>query len=85
MSALADSLRPRSQVLTTTDEPTGSPFIDEVRALGWHVLDHGALNTTEERGGWWPTILDSAILARGQGFVGTDRSTFSHLAGLRVK
>ncbi|KAM0753009.1 hypothetical protein T439DRAFT_187623 [Meredithblackwellia eburnea MCA 4105] len=73
------------QVLTTTDEPTGSPFIDEVRALGWKVLDHGALNTAQERGGWWPTILDAAILARGQSFVGTDRSTFSHLAGLRVK
>ncbi|KAL8286991.1 hypothetical protein RQP46_003997 [Phenoliferia psychrophenolica] len=68
-------------VVATTDEPTGSPFIDEIRALGWHVLDHGALGTE----GWWPTILDSAVLARGQGFVGTERSTFSHLAGLRVK
>ncbi|KAK4704206.1 hypothetical protein P7C70_g2003, partial [Phenoliferia sp. Uapishka_3] len=73
------------RVLTTTDEPTGSPFIDEVRALGWYVLDHGALKTAEERGGWWPTIVDAAVLARGQSFVGTDRSTFSHLAGLRVK
>lgn len=72
-------------VLTTTDEPTGSPFIDEVRALGWKVLDHGALDTATKLGGWYPTILDAAILARGQSFVGTDRSTFSHLAGLRVK
>ncbi|KAI5476077.1 GDP-fucose protein O-fucosyltransferase [Pseudohyphozyma bogoriensis] len=73
------------QVLTTTDEPTGSAFIEEVRALGWKVLDHGEEKTEEVLGGWWPTILDAAVLARGQSFVGTQHSTFSHLAGLRVK
>ncbi|KAI5478250.1 GDP-fucose protein O-fucosyltransferase [Pseudohyphozyma bogoriensis] len=72
-------------VVTTTDEPTGSDFIKEVRSLGWKVLDHGEEGTVEKLGGWWPTILDAAVLARGQSFVGTDRSTFSHLAGLRVK
>jgi hypothetical protein len=72
-------------VVTTTDEPSGSEFFLEVKALGWKVLDHDAMRTKEQAGGWWPTILDGAILARGQSFVGTDRSTFSHLAGLRVK
>lgn len=72
-------------VVTTTDEPKGSPFIQEVKALGWKVLDHEAEETKERLGGWYPTMLDGAILARGVSFVGTDRSTFSHLAGLRVK
>ena len=73
------------KVLATTDEPTGSPLLDDMRALGWNVLDHGALDTVKDKGPWLPAILDSAILSRGQGFVGTEKSTFSHLAGLRVK
>ena len=39
----------------------------------------------DDLAGWWLPVLDAALLARGAGFVGTDRSTFSHLAGLRVK
>lgn len=72
-------------VVTTTDEPKGSPFLEEVKALGWKVLDHDEAETKDKLGGWYPTMLDGAILARGESFVGTDRSTFSHLAGLRVK
>ncbi|GAA5929026.1 hypothetical protein JCM1841_005613 [Sporobolomyces salmonicolor] len=72
-------------VVATTDERGDSEFVKDVRALGWKVLDHDAFETRETLGGWWPTMLDGAILARGRSFVGTDRSTFSHLAGLRVK
>ncbi|GAA5887934.1 hypothetical protein JCM5296_001501 [Sporobolomyces johnsonii] len=72
-------------VVATTDERGESEFVKEVRALGWKVLDHDAFETKDKLGGWWPTMLDGAILARGRSFVGTDRSTFSHLAGLRVK
>ncbi|BGP00644.1 hypothetical protein NBRC10513v2_006443 [Rhodotorula toruloides] len=72
-------------VVCTTDEKGDSDFVKEVRALGWKVIDHDALETKEKLGAWWPTIIDSAILARGRSFVGTDRSTYSHLAGLRVK
>lgn len=68
------------QIVATTDEPAGSEFIEHVRDLGWYVLSHEELLTTEVLGGWWPTILDSAILARGRGFVGTPSSTYSHLA-----
>lgn len=73
------------QVVVTTDEAPNSEFVQQVKALGWKVLDHYHLNTKERFGGWWPTILDAAVLARGESFVGTDRSTFSHLAGVRVK
>ncbi|GAA6058009.1 hypothetical protein JCM3770_006644 [Rhodotorula araucariae] len=72
-------------VVTTTDERGDTPFVQEVRALGWKVLDHDAFETKATLGGWWPTMLDGAILARGRSFVGTHASTFSHLAGLRVK
>ncbi|GAA6002968.1 O-fucosyltransferase family protein [Rhodotorula paludigena] len=72
-------------VVATTDERGDSEFVQEVRALGWKVLDHEAFETKDKLGGWWPTMLDGAILARGRAFVGTDRSTFSHLAGVRVK
>lgn len=72
-------------VLCTTDERGDSEFVKKVKSLGWKVVDHDAFGTAERYGGWWPTILDGAILARGRSFVGTDRSTYSHLAGLRVK
>ncbi|GAA6032966.1 hypothetical protein JCM8097_000073 [Rhodosporidiobolus ruineniae] len=72
-------------VVATTDERGDSDFVKEVKALGWKVLDHDAFETKEKLGGWWPTMLDATILARGRAFVGTDRSTFSHMAGLRVK
>ncbi|GAA6010954.1 hypothetical protein JCM10207_004011 [Rhodosporidiobolus poonsookiae] len=73
------------EVVCTTDERGDSDFVKEVRALGWKVLDHDAFQTKENYDGWMPTMLDGAILARGRSFVGTDRSTFSHMAGLRVK
>lgn len=68
------------KVVVTTDEAPGTPFWNEVIALGWKIVDHQELGTEEILGGWWGTVLDSAILSRGEGFVGTPHSTFSHLA-----
>lgn len=73
-------------VVVTTDEPSESPFLNEVRKLGWKVIDHEERMTDAVFGNaWWGMIIDAAVLARGRGFVGTDSSTFSALAGLRVK
>lgn len=72
-------------IVATTDESSSSPFVKEVKALGWKVVDHEEFKTKEELGGWWPTLLDCAILARGRSFVGTDKSTYTHMAALRVK
>lgn len=72
-------------IVATTDEASDSPFVQKVRQLGWKVVDHERFATKETFGGWWPTLLDCAILARGRSFVGTDRSTYTHLAALRVK
>lgn len=72
-------------VVVTTDEGPESPFVQDLLALDWKVLDHTAMRTEELLGGWYPTIIDQAILARGRGFVGTEWSTYSYLGGLRVK
>ncbi|KAI5475197.1 hypothetical protein MNV49_001850 [Pseudohyphozyma bogoriensis] len=73
------------EVLVTTDEPSSSKFVDEIRELGWKVVDHNALNTTATLGDWYGPALDSALLAGGRGFVGTALSTYSWLAKLRVE
>ncbi|BGP14734.1 hypothetical protein JCM10213v2_002685 [Rhodosporidiobolus nylandii] len=72
-------------VVATTDEKPGSPFVRQLLDLGWKVMDHEEMNTSEELGNWYPAMIDAAVLARGAGFVGTEWSTFSYLAGLRVK
>ncbi|GAA6005791.1 hypothetical protein JCM11491_004012 [Sporobolomyces phaffii] len=73
-------------VVVATDEAPGSDFVKMLREdLGWKVIDHDFMNTEDELGGWYPLLIDSVILSRGQGFVGTEFSTFSFLAGLRVK
>ncbi|GAA5828350.1 hypothetical protein JCM11251_006209 [Rhodosporidiobolus azoricus] len=73
-------------VVATTDEKPDSDFVQTLkRDYGWKFIDHDSMNTKEELGNWYPTMIDSAVLARGSGFVGTEWSTFSYLAGLRVK
>ncbi|GAA6025703.1 hypothetical protein JCM8202_002703 [Rhodotorula sphaerocarpa] len=73
-------------VVATTDERMDSEFVRKVRdELGWRVIDHEKARTAERFGEWYPTMIDAAVLARGRGFVGTEWSTFSFLAGSRVK
>lgn len=72
-------------VLVSTDEPAGSPFRREIDAMGWRTIDHERMRTEDRLGPWWPSKLDGEMLARAQGLVGTEWSTFSMLAGLRVE
>ncbi|GAA5885963.1 hypothetical protein JCM6882_004215 [Rhodosporidiobolus microsporus] len=72
-------------VLVTSDEEAGSEMWEEVSALGWKTINHGDLKTVETHGEWWPSMLDGEMLSRGQGFVGTQWSTFSMVSGLRVE
>ncbi|KAI5481598.1 hypothetical protein MNV49_002824 [Pseudohyphozyma bogoriensis] len=72
-------------VVATTDEKMDSPFVKDLFALGWYVLNHDKMRTVEELGEWYPTIIDQCILSRGRGFVGTEWSTYSTTTGLRVK
>ncbi|SCV73350.1 BQ2448_7276 [Microbotryum intermedium] len=72
-------------IVATTDEDMGSDLVRQIRGLGWKVVDHDAMQTIETKGPWWLTVLDMAILAGGSGFIGTERSTYSYMTGLRVK
>ncbi|GAA5975685.1 hypothetical protein JCM10908_005242 [Rhodotorula pacifica] len=73
-------------VVVTTDDSMDSDFVRHIRTeLGWRVLDHDKMQTVKKLGEWYPTMIDAAVLARGRGFVGTEWSTFSYLAGSRVK
>jgi hypothetical protein len=71
VSPLSSLTSLRFSQVATTDEKPDSPFVRELKEdLGWKVLDHDAMRTTEQYGNWYPAMVDAAILARGAGFVG---------------
>ncbi|OSD05608.1 hypothetical protein PYCCODRAFT_1464961 [Trametes coccinea BRFM310] len=55
-----------------------------VEERGWLKIDHDAERTGETYGNWYPVVLDAVVQSMAIGFVGTDRSTFSHMARRRV-
>ncbi|GAA6052624.1 hypothetical protein JCM3770_006408 [Rhodotorula araucariae] len=67
---------------TDSDDPV---FINKLGRLGWTYLDHREFATSARYGGWMPSLIDSAVLSRAQGFVGTKMSTFSYVAARRVE
>ncbi|GAA5841812.1 hypothetical protein JCM3766R1_005577 [Sporobolomyces carnicolor] len=71
-------------VVLATDS-TDPSLLLELTRLGWILIDHDKLETRERYGGWYPGVLDSAILSRAVGLVGTKRSTFSYLAERRIE
>ncbi|GAA5971420.1 hypothetical protein JCM3765_001426 [Sporobolomyces pararoseus] len=71
-------------VLFATDS-TDPVFIKKLNKLGWIYINHVEFATSARFGGWYPGILDSSILSRATGFVGTRQSTFSYVAARRVE
>lgn len=71
-------------VLVMSDEKDEG-WWESVRAQGWTAVDHWMLRTAEEHGGWYPVIMDAVLQSMAVGFVGTDQSTFSHMARRRVE
>lgn len=83
-----DELRERlglyvNHVIMTGDEKDPA-WWEGVQEYGWIRIDHKALGTAEEHGNWYPVVLDAVVQSMAMGFVGTDRSTFSHMARRRV-
>ncbi|GAA5821108.1 hypothetical protein JCM11251_001968 [Rhodosporidiobolus azoricus] len=74
----------RVSVVFTTDSDDPS-FIMKLKKMSWIYADHVEFATQARFGGWWPGVLDSALLSRGIGFVGTRQSTFSYISALRVQ
>ncbi|KAH8101626.1 hypothetical protein BXZ70DRAFT_934190 [Cristinia sonorae] len=77
------SVRPEHVIVTSDEE--SEAWWDEVKAMGWLRIDHEKERTVERFGEWYPVIVDAYVQSAGLGFVGTDRSTFSTLARLRVR
>ncbi|GAA6060699.1 hypothetical protein JCM10212_005081 [Sporobolomyces blumeae] len=71
-------------VLVATDSNDTKLFAEFDR-MGWTFIDHDKLKTVERYGGWYPSVLDSAIISRAIGLVGTKMSTFSFLAERRIE
>ncbi|KAJ7492383.1 hypothetical protein FB451DRAFT_530310 [Mycena latifolia] len=69
-------------IIVTSDEKN-STWWDQVAELGWRSPHHP--KTQDRYGGWDFVLIDAVIQSQGVGYVGTDRSTMSRLAGRRVQ
>ncbi|KAM0749751.1 hypothetical protein T439DRAFT_326630 [Meredithblackwellia eburnea MCA 4105] len=76
--------RKKLPVLFVTDSDD-QQFLKRLSKMGWIHVNHRHFATVPRFGGWYPTILDAAVLSRGVGFVGTSQSQFSTLAARRVE
>lgn len=74
-------------VVFATDSDSADFVARIVREYGWVYLDHPAWKVEREHeyGGWLPGLLDSVVLSRAIGLVGTQMSTFSGVAARRVE
>ncbi|GAA5871894.1 hypothetical protein JCM16303_000909 [Sporobolomyces ruberrimus] len=71
-------------ILLATDS-TDPNLLAELKRMRWTLIDHEKIGTKEMYGGWYPGLLDSAILSRAIGLVGTKQSTFTYLAERRIE
>ncbi|SCZ89830.1 BZ3500_MvSof-1268-A1-R1_Chr1-3g01604 [Microbotryum saponariae] len=71
-------------VIFATDA-TDDPFLNKLADLGWLRINHQEFATDVRFGGWYPSMLDSLLLSRAVGFVGTKSSTYSYLTARRVE
>jgi len=71
-------------VLVMSDE-TDPAWWQEVRDNGWTWIDHARERTEERYGSWYVPLLDAVFQSAGAGFIGTDSSTMSLVAALRVQ
>ncbi|KAI8344968.1 hypothetical protein B0O80DRAFT_504829, partial [Mortierella sp. GBAus27b] len=83
-TAASRGLIARLPVVVTTDSQDEKDF-EEIKALGWHRLDHDKLGTRDLWGSFGPAMVDAAILAHADGFVASTRSTMSRVAAARQK
>ncbi|KAG8925254.1 hypothetical protein FRC01_010446 [Tulasnella sp. 417] len=88
--ALAEKFGPGTKsgnvhdVIVTSDEKNAT-WWGEVKRMGWRNIDHGEERTVEKYGTWYPSIIDAVVQSMSIGFVGTQRSTMSRVAALRVR
>ncbi|KAL7410919.1 hypothetical protein BDY24DRAFT_398063 [Mrakia frigida] len=71
-------------VLVFSDETDDAWWLG-VKDQGWLRMDHEKLRTSQERGAWYPALIDMVLLSESGALIGTQASTFSLLAKLRVQ
>lgn len=71
-----------THIIATSDEKN-TTWWGQVAEMGWKTPDHSQMQ--ERYGGWDSVLIDAVIQSQGAGYVGTDRSTMSRLAGRRVQ
>ncbi|KAF9202194.1 hypothetical protein BGZ49_007607 [Haplosporangium sp. Z 27] len=81
-AAAARGLHSRLPVVVTTDT-TSEDDIQRIQQLGWHRMDHSKYGTEKLWGSFGAVLVDSAILAHADEFVGTAVSTLSKIAAAR--
>ncbi|KAG0008385.1 hypothetical protein BGZ80_003518, partial [Entomortierella chlamydospora] len=80
--AATRGLHSRLPVAVTTDT-TSEDDIQKIEQLGWHRIDHSKYGTTELWGAFGEVMVDFAILAHADEFVGSPASTMTWVTALR--
>lgn len=62
------------RIVVTTDE-TDPEWLNQLRAIGFLIVDHVAARTGERLNWWMPTLIDSVILAQAKVLLGNPAST----------
>ncbi|KAF9356803.1 hypothetical protein BGX26_004717 [Mortierella sp. AD094] len=81
-SAAARGLHSRLPVVVTTDT-TSQDDIQRMEQLGWHRIDHSKYKTTQLWGAFGGVMVDAAILALADEFVGSPVSSMTRITARR--
>ena len=88
---LQDELEARTGVrperVVMTGDEKDEKWWEDVAERGWYRLDYALGNGEKGEkgyGNWYPVLLDAVVQSMAVGFVGTEESTFSHIARRRV-
>ena len=89
---LQDELEARTGVrperVVMTGDEKDETWWEDVAERGWYRLDYAHEKKGEKGekgyGNWYPVLLDAVVQSMAVGFVGTEESTFSHIARRRV-
>ncbi|KAF9992673.1 hypothetical protein BGZ79_002788, partial [Entomortierella chlamydospora] len=83
-NAAARGLHSRLPVIVTTDT-TSEDDLRTIEQLGWHRMDHAKYGTAKLWGPFGEAMVDAAVLAHADEFVGSPMSTMTRIAARRQK
>ncbi|KAF9174180.1 hypothetical protein BGX20_000633 [Mortierella sp. AD010] len=83
-NAAARGIHSRLPVIVTTDT-TSEDDLRTIEQLGWHRMDHAKYGTAKLWGPFGEAMVDAAVLAHADEFVGSPVSTMTRIAARRQK